>query len=369
MQDACLSVTQHEVASFMACPAVILELPVPWFHSPLDGARHQQFYVSIWQALAEMGVTVQPRILIFGADEAPRLGRHDQLIISFHSRGPAGSVLRIKESYLPPYYTVDRMGYSGFSELAIHPERFATAITAASPAKAQDFVEALKRQMVADNLSKYSQEQPRYLSLPDPYVFMPLQTVDDPVAALSDIDQLDALDALLSAAEALGWGVVVKRHPLCRSEKIAAALDRLAARHPHMQRSDASVHQLISGAQAVIGANSGVLFEALVHGAHVVSFGASDFRIATTSVTRPQDIAAAIAGRGRVTRADQCAFLFWYLTRYCLRADDVAGIRDRIADALAALDQVPDQVHQQQKQLFEDFARREQARRRALRGE
>lgn len=346
---------------------VILELPVDWFNSNLDGERHQRFYLSIWQALSELGVSVRPVQVLFGSDDAPRLAHHGQLVISFHSRGPAGHVLRLKEAYVPPYYTADRMGYSGFSELACHPDRFAAEIDSVAPAEALAWVETLRQRLIANNMSKYAQAAPASLHLPDPYVFFPLQTADDPVAALCDINQLDALETVLEAAEGLGWGVVVKRHPLCRSGKVGARLDRLSVQYPQMLRSGASVHQLLPGAAAVIGANSGVLFEGLIQGAHVISFGASDFRIATTPVTQREEIAGALIGRGRIARHEQCAFLFWYLTRYCLRSDDVGAIRDRIAGMLAELDHVPDALHGEQRRIFEHVAERERARRNALR--
>lgn len=351
----------------MACPDIILELPVQWFKSSLDGERHQRFYLSIWQALSDLGVTVRPIVSVFGADEAPRLSRQGQLVISFHSRGPAGDVLRLKEGYVPPYYTADRMGYSGFSELARYPERFAAQLAAVEPKDALSFVKELKERMVAANLSKYSQSAPRSACLPATYIFMPLQTADDPVAALCAIPQLAALESILEATERLGWGVVVKRHPLCRSKTVERQLDHLAQRYPHLLRSDASVHQLIAGAEAVVGANSGVLFEALVHGAHVVSFARSDFQTAVTQISRRSEIAGAILGRGRIRRLDQCCFLFWYLTHYCLHADDVEAIRNRIATALAARDIKIDRQHHEQRELFKEFARQEGNRREAIR--
>lgn len=351
----------------MSCPDIILELPLRWFRSSLDGERHQRFYLSIWQALSELGVTVRPIAAVYGADDAPRLSRHGQLVISFHSRGPAGSVLRLKESYLPPYYTADRMGYSGFSELARYPERFAAQLAAVDPKAAARFVADLKEQVVATNLSKYSQRALGAVNLPETYVFMPLQTVDDPVAGLCVVPQLDALEWLLETTAALGWGAVVKRHPLCRSKEVETRLELLAQRHAHLLHSEASVHQLISGAEAVFGANSGVLFEALVHGAHVVSFAGSDFQTAVTQVSRRSEIAGAILGSGRLSRMDQCRFLFWYLTRYCLHADDIEAIRNRIATALAAQDIKVDRQHHQQRELFKEFARQEGDRRKAIR--
>lgn len=347
----------------MPDPDVILELPTAWFENSEDGERHRRFYVSIWQALGDLGVTVRPISLQFGADTAPRLSRHDQLVISFHSRGPVGNVLRFKESYIPPYYTADRAGYSGFSELARHPEQFMKEIENISSTAAICFIDELKNEIVATNLSKYPQRHAGFDILPERYVFVPLQTIDDPVAELCELDQIEVLETLLQATATLGWGVVVKRHPRCRSKKVASALDRLSAYHPHMQLSGASIHRLIAGAEAVVGANSGVLFEALLHGAHVVSFAKSDFRIATTPVSRHAELPGAILGRDRISRDRQCRFLYWYLQSYCLRVDDIGAIRGRLASALAQLDRKQDPHHQAQLDLFDQFAREERQRR------
>lgn len=352
----------------MSDAEVILELPQAWFANPSDGDRHRHFFASIWLALGDLGVTVRPICLTFGADAAPRLAKQGQLIISFHSHGDHGNILRLKESYLPPYYTVDRLGYSGFSELAKHPERFSEAINSMDAQESADFIEALKSRTIAANLSKYDQPRMGVENLPDRFVFQPLQTVDDPVAGFHQLDQLEVLAGAAEAAEALGWSVIFKRHPLCRSVGMTAGLRHLLAVHPNLSSSDASVHSLIPAAQAVIGANSGVLFEALLHGAHVISFGHSDFAMATTRISDRREIAGALLGRGRVDRLGQCRFLAWYLQHYCVAVDDVAAIRGRIAAALAALDRGADRGwrHQEQQELFEYYATREAARRRAV---
>ncbi|MGH1369858.1 MAG: hypothetical protein ACRBCL_14700 [Maritimibacter sp.] len=350
----------------MAEAHVILELPNAWLSNPADGDRHLRLYLSIWQSLADIGVTVRAVPLPFGADTAVRIAHPDQLVISFHSRGPAGNVLRIKESYVPPYYTIDRLGFSGFSELAKFPEKFAGQIDTLPTKAAMKFVTQLKTEIVQGNLSKYGQPSGAAKPPPGPYVFMPLQTVEDPVASLSDLDQMEALEALASATSEMGWNVIVKRHPLCESDHVARELARLEGKYTNLMRSTASVHPLISNAEAVIGANSGVLFEALVHGAHVITFAQSDFRSATTPIKNCSEIAGAILGRARVDRASQCRFLAWYLLHYCVRSDDVHKISTHIAAALFELDIHPSSDLDLQRELFEQSAATEAARRRSV---
>lgn len=315
---------------------VVLEVPAGWFRSPLDGDRHRGLYVSLLVALSELDVTVQPQALPYGADTAARNPAPGQLTISYHSRGPAGDILRLKESYVPPYYTIDREGYSGFSELATTPQRFADAIAAMPLDAARRIVADLRREVIGANLSKYPQPNAAAPDLPDDYIFMPLQTMNDPVATLWRLDPFEVLRRLLAIAAGTGQSVVVKRHPLCKSRRVARELAALTASDTRLIVADASVHRLIAGASAVVGANTGVLFEALVHGKPVISFGGSDFAAATTQIATLDDLEAALAGEGAPDPDARDRFLGWYLTRYCVRGNDIPAIKRRISEALTA---------------------------------
>ena len=104
---------------------VILEIPEAWFANPSDGDRHRLFYTSLLAALAELGLLIDPIWLPRGAERAPRPTNPSDLIISFHSYGEAsGNLLRCKETYIPPFYSLDPMGYSCFSQLATQPELY-----------------------------------------------------------------------------------------------------------------------------------------------------------------------------------------------------------------------------------------------------
>lgn len=348
---------------------VILEVPGSWLDHPLDGPRHQRFFTSILMALSDLGVTVRPIPLVFAADNAPRITSANQLVISYHSKGPADNILRLKESYVPPYYVFDRLGYSGFSELSVYPERFMAAIDATPIDSAEVFVKEIAKELREKNASKYDQANRIDMHLPEHFVFQPLQTIDDPVAELAVLEQLDVLAEVASATEALGWSVVVKRHPFCTARSVTKRINELSIQYPNLIESNASIHTFINRAQAVIGANSGVLFEALIQGAHVISFGKSEFSQVTTSITRLSEIPSALLGRGRVERARQVKFLAWYLTRYCVRADDVKAISDRIAEALNGLNIQTLDLNQPQRKLFNSFADIENHRRNSIKDE
>lgn len=345
---------------------VVLEVPAGWFDNPNDGARHQRLYASILTALSRLSVRILPVELPFGADTAKRLYRHDQLVISYHSQGPRGNIVRLKESYIPPYYTFDTEGFSGFSALSRHPDAFLSEIEAYPLEAAREFVLDLSTRIQSHNISKYA--QPDHLDdVPEGgFVFFPLQTEDDPVATLAYLDQIDVAQRLATDLQAAGRGLIIKRHPFCTSARVGPALAELEAEHPNVMIATGSIHGLITRAYCVVGCNSGVLFEALVHGAHVVSFGASDFQMATTSVANLSMLLPAVLGPP-VDADARVRFLAWYLRRYCFEASDAIEVEARLAEMLDQMDVVPITETDAQKELFYQAAVAEAARRKGFR--
>lgn len=331
---------------------VILEVPAEWFDNLLDGPRHQRLYASLLTALADLSVTLRPVRLPCAADTAPRLHRPGQLVLSFHSHGAGGNVLRIKEAYWPPYYSLDPEGFSGFSRLARDGADPRAEIAALPLGRARAFVAGLRETAMRDNLSKYPQPTGPADLPPGRYVFLPLQMAGDPVTGLSRLDPLDAIARTALEVGRTGRRAVVKRHPLCRSAALAGRLRDLARDLPNLHVTDASVHPLIAGADAVVGCNSGVLFEGLIHGTPVISYGESDFRIATVAVNSLSGLSAALSGPLDWDADFATRFVTWYLTRYCVHAGDVAGLRGRIAQALDTLDIDPRDINEEQLELY-----------------
>lgn len=313
---------------------VSLEVPEAWFADPEDGDRHRRFYSSLLAALAEMKVLVDPIWMPRGAESAPRRDGRGRLIISFHSHGAAAdNILRCKESYIPPYYGMDTMGYACFSHLSHHFEDYSPAIERQDAVRATRFRQELARELRQGNLSKYT--QPSYTETEQAgYVFVPLQLRKDSVVKGAWLDSHEALRTTIAAASAQGLKTIVKRHPRCRDSKTSQLLNEVI-RNSDVTASEASVHALIVNAALVVGANSGVLFEALIQGKPVVTHAASDFGPATQQVRSHDELAHAIAIPNPPNDAWRDRFLFWYLTEYCVRADDVPAIRRKIAQALA----------------------------------
>lgn len=335
---------------------IILEVPAAWFENPADGPRHQRFYASLLVALADLNVTVRPIRLPFGSDAAPRFTGPSQIILSFHSRGERNNVLRMKEAYIPPYYLFDRTGYSGYSEISKHADKFRKEIQSTPRGAADAFVSELRQKLVEQNLSKYQQPSTSPENIPSPYYFMPLQTVDDPVASFSYLDQLDVACALAKAADERSSSLIIKRHPLCGSRKVEKALADLDHEFSNVVVSNGSIHDLISGASAVIGCNSGVLFEAMIHGKPVVTFGNSDFQIATKSIEDLGQIPPTLESVSSWGDEFATKFLYWYLHTRCVLASDIPAIRGRIAELLLEYGLGSPSFQLEQVELFEYYS-------------
>jgi capsule polysaccharide modification protein KpsS len=90
-----------------------------------------------------------------------------------------------------------------------------------------------------------------------------------------------------------GVRVVAKRHPYCRSATIERALKDLVAAGDLIV-DDGSVRDLIAGALAVVTVNSGVGFEALVHGKPVITTGRSAYGYAAHPVADADELTVAL---------------------------------------------------------------------------
>ncbi len=105
--------------------------------------------------------------------------------------------------------TFDRMGYSGFSELAQHPENFTNTIAQFPLKRAVEVVYNCKKMLIKKNLSKYHQPDISNMELPKDYVFYPLQTVVDTVAIFARITQTDAIWHLAEQSAKHGVALVL----------------------------------------------------------------------------------------------------------------------------------------------------------------
>lgn len=310
--------------------SVLIELPLDWMRSKIRSEVEwtARYFSTMVEATSSLGWRVETTPAPMYADAAPRHPARGQLCISYHSYGDEPNVWRVKESYLPGFYTFDRFGYSGFSELAKHPERFLPAIRAFDLAHARAIIESCRSRFYEANLSKYAQPASVNGELPSSYVFFPLQTVHDSVQRFARLRQADAIREMADRCAKNGASLVIKRHPYCQDASTTMTLDAVT-RASHVQLVDGPIRDLIAGASAVVGANSGVLFEALLAGKPVYSFASSDFVIATRQLQSADDFDK-IFEAPQGSDANRERFVGWYLAEYCFQADDVRGMIQRL---------------------------------------
>lgn len=307
---------------------VAIERPAPWLASPIDGHRHRQFFANLMLAITECDLSFNMADIPFGGDFAPRVAPAGQILLSYHSVGASPNVWRLKESYVAPYYYFDRTGYSGWAQIANDPD-LVRAMEVWPQAHAEAFVAALRAKLTSQNESKYKQGSE---AAPQPgYVFFPMQMADDSVARLSRVGLFTLLAALIRESVRSGVRLVVKRHPLCRSQAITELLQ--SAEQDGVILSNASVHALIAGARAVVTVNSGVGFEALIHGKPVFTAGHCDYEAVTHHVHNESQVAQCF---GAVSWDAQKAYRFvaYYLNDYCVDATNVDALKQRIASAV-----------------------------------
>ncbi len=314
---------------------VLLELPESWVRGEfcLTSKPTIDYFVNISLALSKMNMKVE-QVNRFGhMDTAPCLPDDNQICLSFHTHGTEDRVWRVKESYIVPYFTFDRMGYSGFSELAQHPENFADSIAKFPQKRAAQIVADCKTTLIEKNKSKYAQPDMSNTQLPKDYIFYPLQQAVDTVAIFARILQTDVIWHLAEQSAEHGVALVMKRHPHCTDKKTQQAIEAVVKKYPNTHLIDASINELIPNARAIVGANSGVLFEALIHGKPVYSFASSDFQLATITVQDKDDFAKVFAPPAKQTD-DIIRFLGWYLEEYCFRSDNLEQLEKKVKTCL-----------------------------------
>ena len=302
----------------------------------------------------------------FAARRSPRSGFR----IAWHSVGEEPNVWRVKDAAIPGYYLFDRNGFSGWAEIGRHPTRFTASIDQVDVEVARSFVHELRRTLVAGNISKHRQSGQAFAS-PGPFVFFPLQLLDDTVVALQRLPTLDVLEkATPFARERAEVSHHQASSPVrerashrgpcagrCR-QRIRPADGRVDTRDPPRLRRGPR-RELRRG---VRGAD---------HHRPVYAFGGSEYEMVTRRLQTLDDIAAAFAPSHEhdIDLVDR--YLAYFLGRNCFSPKDIGGIlrhldvaakesgKDTAANAEPAKDVL-------QRALLETSARLETERRRVI---
>ena len=199
-------------------------------------------------------------------------------------RARGTQVWHIKAADIPGRTVLDPMGFSGWSSLA-SPTIETLPLGQIDPAAAAQGFDAAAKARV----SKYAQAGDAPLP-EEPYVFVALQTIGDMVQKKAFVPMLDMLAMVVARFAGTGLTVAIKRHPRCRSRRVARALTDLRDR-PGVVLTSGDIHALMAGAQAVFTVNSGVGSEAMVHDVPIYCFGASDYAAVAHQIRSAQDLA------------------------------------------------------------------------------
>ena len=254
------------------------EVPTAWCQHPLVGKTHQALVTSIHQAVKILGLKLVELPVPANGDFIER--STNNILIAYHSNGNKSNVWRLKEGPLPYYFTFDRLGYSGWSEFSKK-----ISFEEKNHAFINDWFTNFTQEIIKNNISKYPQKTEGCFNVSEPYIFYPLQLPNDTVMQLSRFDYYDFLLEICNFAERSNKKLVIKIHPLCNDNKLKLIIDGIKSVYKNVLFSEESIHTLISNSFAVICCNSGVGFEALLHGKAVYNFGDSDYKLAAHQIT------------------------------------------------------------------------------------
>jgi|GEM_PF-3385484 len=308
-------------------PIVEFLLP-PYFFSPTttDETVHLRicgFLVRILDDLAAKGVAIVPRQQ-FRLNDAQPTGHWPT--VSYHTTGDRADWWHLKDAAFSGYFRFDRRGYSGWSELTGLTELPAEAL-AAPAEEVERCWQELRQRFVEGRISKYGQSAATVPLPSDPFVFFPLQILDDTVAALAEIPMLRAVEVLSQALPKLGYKLVLKRHPKCGRPEVDRLLRQLAG-NPDVTIYDGPIHDVLAASAAVVTVNSGVGFEALLHGRKVITIGASEYALATHRAGTIDQLVKAI--QADPVPLDRVKRFVWFYLQGCVAAEDAATLSQKL---------------------------------------
>lgn len=226
-----------------------------------------------------------------------------------------------KQMHLPELFTIDSLGWGAdHSKMQWPPD---LASIEASPA--ERFVASLRHKFLETGASKLPQPgRNELVSMPDDYIFVPLQTPRDYVQVHhAPFPVLSFVHLVAGWANESRQRIVFKLHPglYCYSDcdnEIIEAVNQYAAGSEYIFCLDVNVHDLIAWSRGVFTINSGVGFESLIHGKPVVTFGNCDYKWVTFRADADSlDAARAfVFGYTDELRQEATRFVYYYFFRH-----------------------------------------------------
>lgn len=310
-----------QVTPVAAVNAAVVEFMLPpYFYedrvsNSVAHARICAMLRSFLDALSDQGFAIVPQHQFRLNDACP--SGHWQAV-SYHTTGDMPSWHHLKDAHIPGYFSMDSRGYSGWSTLA--------GIGTLPPASEKDIAaswDKLQQEVVHKKISKYEQAADGFKKPLRPFVFLPMQILTDTVATLAYIPSYVLAGHLAEMLPDLGYDLVVKRHPLCADARVGDVMRKLRNKN-NVYLAEASIHEILPEAAAVVTVNSGVGFEALAYGKKVILTGAADYAYAAETAKNRTELEAALKNLPQPADVARIkAFLHYYMTEYVFDAGGV----------------------------------------------
>jgi hypothetical protein len=242
-------------------------------------------------------------------------------IYAHKTRRDVAGDLFYKQMHLPELFTIDSLGWGADHSKMQGPSDLAGI----EGSLAEQFVASLRHKFLETGVSKLPQPgRTESISVPDDYIFVPLQTPRDYVQQHhAPFSVLSFVHLLAQWANESRQKLVFKLHPglYCTSEcdnEIIEAVNQYAATSEYIYCLDYNVHDLIVSSRGVFTINSGVGFESLIHGKPVVTFGNCDykwvtFRADADSLNEAREF---VFGYTDALRLEANRFIYYYCFRH-----------------------------------------------------
>ena len=194
------------------------------------------------------------------------------IFIGHHTKGNFKNVWHTKKGMCPDYLYFDKLGYSGWSELAQKYE-YDKVLNEEEKAWILNYIETY----INTNNSKIPQPDKARVP-PKPYILVLGQKPGDSVQELAWI-KTQQLSALVNKVyEKTEYTVYTKPHPGLTHVKFTGRI------------IEGSLHKLVAGAEAIYVSNSGSGFESLFHMKPVFVSGNCEYKWAANIIKNEQDI-------------------------------------------------------------------------------
>lgn len=314
---------------FMKNLSMILEYPTEW---NIDkNINHGIFLNNLIKAIMSQNINLTLIPAPWPSYGIKRENLSKNILLAFHSYNMPKNGWSYKEAPIKGLYSIDKSGYSGWSDICINYEKYRNSIDKISTKTANSIINEF-RNKIKNGMTKYDQTE-IIENLPTEYIFYALQVRTDSVAEKTYLDSLDVLEKLGQLAQIKKKYIVIKQHPWCKSSAVYTAIYNITNTNPYVIASQNDVTKLINNSKAVIAANSGVSLEALICGKPVFNFGESEWVMSTFLIKKIDELENVFNEKSYIQ--PNIKLIAYLLDQYWVPSDHIQKISQKINKILA----------------------------------